>query len=492
MTARAAKDYEKEDLKRDLKSRHIQMIAIGGAIGTGLFYGSGSAVATAGPAIIITYVVASVAIYFVMRALGEMSVAEPVSGAYISYANRYIHRFAGFLNGWNAFIFLLATTAAELNALGRYVQYWFPAVPIWATAAVAVTVMFVVNVVGVKFYGEAEFWFAIIKVVAIIALILFGFAMVVFGVGNGGHAIGLGHLHEHGGFFPNGVSGAFLAIVMVAFSFGGVENLGIAAGETKDVATTMPKAVNVTFWRLMIFYVGAITVLVTVFPWTSLNGSGSPFVTVFAKIGVPAAATVMNVVVVTAVLSAVNSAVFTNSRTFYNLSLQGNAPKFLGTVNDRSVPSKAVTAVFVTMAAGVLLNLLMPDQVFTVFSSVTVFGLICAWGSIVISHLRFRKIKVQNGQVDSIRYRMPLYPYSNYLALAFIAVVLACVAILPDTRVSLIVSGVWVLVVLAAYTFYTKGQKRHSAGDQPVQEPSSPGPAEPLHRAVPGVGHTEQ
>ncbi|MFF9485518.1 amino acid permease [Streptomyces sp. NPDC014676] len=233
------------------------------------------------------------AIYFVMRALGEMSVAEPVSGAYISYANRSIHRFAGFLNGWNAFIFLLATTAAELNALGRYVQYWFPSAPIWATAAVAVTVMFVVNVVGVKFYGEAEFWFAIIKVAAIIALILFGFAMVVFGVGNRGHAIGLGHLHEHGGFFPNGVSGAFLAIVMVAFSFGGVENLGIAAGETKDVATPMPKAVNATFWRLMIFYVGAITVLVTVFLWTSLNGSGSPFVAVFAKIGVPAAATVM-------------------------------------------------------------------------------------------------------------------------------------------------------------------------------------------------------
>ncbi|WP_413098645.1 amino acid permease [Streptomyces sp. Inha503] len=486
MTASAAKDYEKEDLKRDLKSRHVQMIAIGGAIGTGLFYGSGSAVATAGPAIIVTYVVASVAIYFVMRALGEMSVEEPVSGAYISYANRYIHRFAGFLNGWNAFIFLLATTAAELNALGHYVQYWFPAVPIWATAAVAVTVMFVVNVVGVRFYGEAEFWFAIVKVVAIIALILFGFAMVFFGVGNGGQAIGLGHLHDHGGFFPNGVGAAFLAIVMVAFSFGGVENLGIAAGETKDVATTMPKAVNATFWRLMIFYVGAITVLVTVFPWTSLTGSGSPFVTVFAKIGVPAAATIMNVVVITAVLSAVNSAVFTNSRTFYNLSLQGNAPKFLGTVSDRNVPSRAVTAVFVTMAAGVLLNLLMPDQVFTVFSSVTVFGLICAWGSIVISHLRFRKVKVLSGQADSIRYKMPLHPYSNYLALAFIAAVLVCIAILPDTRVSLVVSGVWVLVVFAAYTFYTRNHKQRPSSDASAQEPNPPGQPEQLHRTDPG------
>ncbi|WP_306317466.1 MULTISPECIES: amino acid permease [unclassified Streptomyces] len=466
MTTSAAKDFdtfEKEDLKRDLKSRHIQMIAIGGAIGTGLFYGSGSAVATAGPAIVVTYAVASLAIYFIMRALGEMSVEEPVSGAYISYANRYIHRFAGFLNGWNAFIFLLATTAAELNALGHYIQFWFPAVPIWVTAAVAVTVMFVVNVVGVKFYGEAEFWFAIVKVAAIVALILFGAALIFFGVGNDGVAIGLGHLHDHGGFLPEGVGGAFLALAMVAFSFGGVENLGIAAGETKDVATTMPKAVNATFWRLMIFYVGAIAVLVTVFPWTALNGTGSPFVTVFAKIGVPAAATIMNVVVITAVLSAVNSTVFTNSRTFYNLSLQGNAPRFLGTVNDRNVPSRAVVAVFVTMAAGVLLNLLMPGQVFTVFSSVTVFALLCAWASIVVSHLRFRRSRIRDGRADRLRYKMPLHPYSNYLALLFIAAVLACIAILPDTRVSLAVSGAWVLVVYAAYTFYTRNTKRRPA-----------------------------
>ncbi|NUS82110.1 MAG: amino acid permease [Streptomyces sp.] len=481
------KDYEREDLKRDLKSRHIQMIAIGGAIGTGLFYGSGWAVATAGPAIIVTYVVASVAIYFIMRALGEMSVEEPVSGAYISYANRYIHRFAGFLNGWNAFIFLLATTAAELNALGRYVQYWFPGLPIWVTAAVAVTVMFTVNVIGVKFYGEAEFWFAIIKVVAIVALILFGFAMIFFGLGNDGKAIGFSNLHDHGGFFPNGVSAAFLAIVMVAFSFGGVENLGIAAGEVKDIATTMPKAVNATFWRLMIFYVGAITVLVTVFPWTSLTGTGSPFVTVFTRIGVPAAATVMNVVVITAVLSAVNSAVFTNSRTFYNLSLQGNAPRFLGTVNHRKVPSKAVTVVFVTMAVGVLLNLLMPDQVFTVFSSVTAFALVCAWGSIVISHLRFRKAKIRNGQEDQIRYKMPLHPYSNYLALVFVAAVLVCIAILPETRISLLVSGVWVLVVFVAYTFYTRTQRQRSDRDSPADEPNQPGESDPLRSTVPGV-----
>lgn len=446
--------YEKEDLKRDLKSRHVQMIAIGGAIGTGLFYGSGSAIGTAGPAIIVTYVVAAIAIYFVMRALGEMSVEEPVSGAYISYANRYIHRFAGFLNGWNAFIFLLATSAAELNALGRYVQFWAPGFPIWATAAIAVAGMFVINVIGVRFYGEAEFAFAIVKVVAIVALIVFGIAMIGFGLGNGGQPAGLRNLVDHGGFFPHGISGAVLALVMVAFAFGGVENLGLAAGETRNVATTMPKAVNATFWRLLIFYVGAIFILVAIFPWTSLTGKGSPFVDVFAAIGIPAAATVMNLVVITAVLSAVNAQIFTNSRTFYNLALQGNAPARLGTVNHRKVPAKAIMLVFGTMFVGVLLNLLMPEQVFDIFSSVTVFGLVCAWSSILISHLRFRRARIRAGEADRIRYRMPFYPYGNYLGLAFVVAVVVCIAILPDTRVSLAVSAAWVLVVYLAYRFY--------------------------------------
>ena len=466
-TASTVPGYEKENLKRDLKSRHLQMIAIGGAIGTGLFYGSSWAIQTAGPAIILTYLVAAVAIYFVMRALGEMAVEEPVSGSYISYANRYIHRFAGFLNGWNAFIFLLATSAAELNALGRYAQFWFPDVPIWVTAAIAVVVMFVVNVIGVKFYGEAEFWFAIIKVVAIVALIGFGLAMIFFGLGNGGQPVGFANLTEHGGFFPNGISGSILSIVMVAFAFGGVENLGLAAGEAKDIEKSMPKAVNATFWRLLIFYVGAIVVLVTIFPWTSLTGEGgSPFVEVLTKIGIPAAATVMNLVVITAVLSAVNASVFTNSRTFYNLSLQGNAPAFLGKVNGKQVPSRAVITVFAIMLAGVMLNAAMPDQVFEIFSSVTVFGLICAWSTIIISHLRFRRLRARNGQSDKIKYKAPFFPYANYIALVFVAVVLVCIAVLPDMQVSLLVAGAWVVVVFIAYKVYSSRRPRTPQADE--------------------------
>jgi AAT family amino acid transporter len=448
--------YEQEDLKRDLKNRHIQMIAIGGAIGTGLFYGSSWAIRTAGPAILLVYLLAAIAIYFVMRALGEMAVEEPVSGSYVSYSNRYIHRFAGFLNGWNAFIFLLATSAADLNALGNYVHFWFPAIPIWVTAGAAVSLMFLVNIIGVKIYGEAEFWFALVKVVAIVAMIIFGVGMVAFGVGNHGVPIGYHNLVDHGGFFPKGAGGTFLAIVMVAFAFGGVENLGLAAGEAKDVKTTMPKAVNATFWRLLIFYVGAIAVLLMVFPWTSLTTKGSPFVEVFTKIGIPAAASIMNLVVIMAVLSAVNASVFTNSRTFYNLSLQKNAPAFLGVTNSRKVPHRAILMVFATMFAGVLLNYIMPEQAFELFSSVTVFALVCAWGSIVISHIGFRKARRQKGDEGQIAYKMPFYPYSNYIALIFLAAVLVGIAILPDMRISLVVSAVWVFMVFVAYKFYVR------------------------------------
>lgn len=245
---------------------------------------------------------------------------------------------------------------------------------------------------------------------------------------------------------------------MVAFSFGGVENLGMAAGEAMDIKNTMPKAVNATFWRLLIFYIGAIAVLITIFPWTALTSKGSPFVDVFTKMGIPAAASIMNVVVTTAVLSAVNSSVFVNSRTFYNLALQGNAPVLLGKVNNRKIPANAILLVFVAMFAGVGLNYLIPDKAFELFSSVTVFGLVCAWLSIALSHLKFRKIRIRNNQESSLTYKMPFYPYGNYLIIAFVLIVMAGMACLPDMRMSLVVSAIWVFVVFIAYRIYTRNE----------------------------------
>ena len=448
--------FEKEDLKRGLSSRHIQMIAIGGSIGTGLFYGSSWAISRGGPAILLTYLLVGIAIYFIMRALGEMAVEEPVSGSYISYSNRYIHRFVGFLTGWNAFIFLIATSAAELNALGRYVQFWFPDIPIWVSSLVVVLILFTINIIGVSIYGEAEYWFSLVKVIAIILMIIFGVLMIFFGVGNGGNPVGVGNLVNHGGFFSTGMSGFILSIVMVAFAFGGVENLGLAAGEAKDVKTTIPKAVNSVFWRILIFYIGAIFILVTIFPWNTVGSSGSPFVEIFTKMNIPAAASIMNFVVITAVLSAVNSSIFTNTRSFYSLSLAKNAPGFLSKVNSKNIPSTALVLVFASMLVGVIMNYLIPESVFSLFASVTVFGLISAWSAILISHLKFRKIKIKNNEVDKLTYKMPFYPYSNYFGLFFMAVVIVCMGILPEMRMSLVVSAVWVAIVFVAYEFYTK------------------------------------
>ena len=451
--------YEKEELHRNLKSRHIEMIAIGGAIGTGLFYGSSWAIKTAGPAITLVYLLAAVAIYCIVRCLGEMAVEEPVSGSFVSYANRYLHRFVAFLCGWNSFVSILAVSAAELNALGRYIEFWFPSVPIWLTAVCAVAIVFAVNIFSVKFFGETEFWFAFIKVMAIVFLIAFGFMMILFGLGHGGTPIGFANLTDFGGFAPNGFSGAFLAIVIVAFSFGGIEDLGMAAGEVKNIKHTMKSAVNATFWRLLIFYVGAIFVLVTIFPWTDLTGKGSPFVEVFSMIGIPGAASIMNLVVITAVLSAVNSSVFFHSRKLYNMALQHNAPAFLGKVNKGGVPGNAIKTVFIIMFLGTVVNYVMPNDVFKIFSSVTVCGLLCNWGCIVCSHLKFRKHRMRLVIADKITYKSPLYPYADYVALLFIGAVITGIAIMPETRVSLLISAIWVCIVYGCYKVMLQREK---------------------------------
>jgi AAT family amino acid transporter len=451
--------YEKEDLHRGLKSRHIQMIAIGGAIGTGLFYGSKWAIRQAGPAILLTYLIAGIAIYFIMRSLGEMAVEEPVSGSFVSYSNRYIHRYVGFLLGYNPVIFIIAASAAELNALGRYVQYWFPSMPIWMSAIIVVCILFTINMVGVKFYGETEYWFSMIKVVAIVSMIIFGCLMIFFGFANGGHPVGFGNLVNNGGFFPTGFSGFILSIVMAAFAFGGVENLGLAAGEAQDVEKSIPKAVNAVFWRILIFYVGAIFVLVTLYPWNTVGSSGSPFVDVFTKVGIPAAASIINFVVITAAFSSVNSSVFSNSRTLYNLSLQKNAPKFLGKVDKNKVPYAAVITVFVGMLVGVIANILIPEKAFEIFAAITTYGLIASWAGITVSHLNFRKIKIANNEEDKIKFKAPFYPYSNYFSLVFLATVLICIGFIPEMRISLVVAAIWMVIVYIGYKIYTKKEK---------------------------------
>ena len=334
-------------IQRALKNRHIQMIALGGAIGTGLFYGSATVVKVAGPAIILSYLIGGIVIFFIMRALGEMAVDQPVSGSFSQYAYQYWGELAGFIAGWNYWFNYVVVGMAELSVIGIYINYWFPDVPTWVSALVCLVAVTLINTINVKAYGEFEFWFAIIKVLAIIGMIIFGITMIIFGVGNSGQPTGISNLWTHGGFFPNGLQGMIMSLVLVMFSFGGVELIGITAGEAENPKKTIPHAINQVVWRILLFYIGALTVILAIFPWNEIEVTGSPFVQIFSHVGIPSAANLLNFVVLTAALSAYNSALYSNGRMLYGLAIQGNAPKIFGKLNAVGAP---VTAVLVSTA----------------------------------------------------------------------------------------------------------------------------------------------
>lgn len=450
------KALEKEELKRGLKSRHMWMIAIGSAIGTGLFYGSSGAIKLAGPAVILAYMIVGMIVFFTVRALGEMCVAEPVSGGAVAFADRYLGKYFGFFLGWSVLISGLSTGTASYNALGRYVHFWFPDVPIWVSAAVALAVIVLSNMIAVRIYGEVESWIAGIKVTAILSMIVLGLLIILFGVGNGGVPVGFGNLVDNGGFLPNGLSGLMMAFVLVAFAYGGIENIGVTAGEAQDPNHSIPKAINGVLLRIAIFYIGAITVLITLFPWDKIGTQGSPFVVVFDKIGIPAAASILNFVVITAVLSSMNGYVYKASRIAYKLALQGNAPACFGKVSLQGTPYIAVMIVILLQLVGVAMNYVMPAEAFSVFSSISTILFIVTWIAILVSQWRFRKIKIHNGEENSILFKMPFWPYSNYIAIAFLLFIVVALWFQPNTRVALYFFPVWVVGLTIFYYAYAK------------------------------------
>lgn len=446
-------------LRRGLKNRHIQMIALGGAIGTGLFYGSASSIGMAGPSIVLSYLLGGAVIFLIMRALGEMSVHTPVSGAFSHYAFANWGPFAGFFSGWNYWFNYIAVSMAELAVVGIYVNYWMPGVPTWVSAAIFLVLITALNLINVKAYGECEFWFAIIKVVAIIAMIGLGAWIILFGVGNGGHGTGISNLWAHHGFFPNGVWGMITALVVVMFSFGGVELIGITAGEADNPRRTIPKAINQVVYRILIFYVGAIFVMLCIFPWDGIGTGGSPFVIIFAKIGVAGAATLLNVVVLTAAVSAYNSGLYSNGRMLYSLSRQGDAPRYLSKLNKSGSPYAGVLTSSAVTAVAVVLNFLFPGKVFLYLISVALIAGIFNWAMVVITQMKFRR-RIGAAEVEKLGFKMPFYPVANYVILAFLAGVVVLMGFLPDFRYALYVGPVWVAVLYAAYRIKTSTERR--------------------------------
>ncbi|MHC8355927.1 amino acid permease [Pseudomonas sp. LB3P81] len=443
-------------LKRGLKNRHIQLIALGGAIGTGLFLGSAGVLKSAGPSMILGYAIAGLIAFLIMRQLGEMIVEEPVAGSFSHFAHNYWGGFAGFLSGWNYWVLYVLVGMAELTAVGKYVQFWWPEVPTWVSAAVFFVLVNLINTLNVKVFGEMEFWFAIIKVVAIIGMILLGCYMLFSGTG--GPQASVSNLWSHGGFFPNGTNGLLMAMAFILFSFGGLELVGITAAEASEPRKVIPKAINQVVYRVLIFYVGALTVLLSLYPWDQLlqtlgasgdTYSGSPFVQIFALIGSDTAAQILNFVVLTAALSVYNSGVYCNSRMLFGLAEQGDAPKVLMKLNKQGVPLLALgVSALITMLA-VLVNYVAPQEALELLFALVVASLMINWALISLTHLKFRKAMVQRGIVPG--FKAFWSPYTNYLCLAFMAVIICVIWMIPPVRASVYAMPVWVLVIYGCY-----------------------------------------
>jgi aromatic amino acid transport protein AroP len=470
---------EPHKLKRGLQNRHIQLIALGGAIGTGLFLGIGPAAVLAGPSVILGYALAGIIAFFIMRQLGEMVVEEPVSGSFSHFANKYWGSFAGFASGWNYWVLYILVSMSELTAIGIYVHFWWPEIPLWTSSLFFFIVINALNFTSVKVYGEVEFWFSIVKVVAIIAMIAFG-AYLLFS-GNGGEQASIQNLWNDGGFFPKGFlsadgsggfQGLFSAIALIMFSFGGLELIGITAAEAEQPEKTIPKATNQVIYRILIFYVGALIILFALSPWKNITTDSSPFVMVFESLKgfqfnlfgktiyfTSLIANMLNVIVLTAALSVYNSCVYSNSRMLYGLAEQGNAPSFLSKLNKSSVPLNALLLSSLFVAICIIINKLMPERALEILMSLVVSSLIINWLMISITHLKFRRSK----DADQIKTKFPsyIYPISNYICLLFLIGILVIMWI-TGLKISVELIPVWILLLYICYLFVNKRKNKYA------------------------------
>lgn len=451
---------EPEKLERGLEARHIEMIALGGTIGVGLFMGSATSIKWAGPSVLLAYAVAGIFLFFIMRSMGEMLYVDPTTGSFVTFAHKYISPLTGFVTAWSYWFAWVTIGMAEVTAIGMYFKFWYPGLPQWIPGVFLIIIIATANLVSVRFYGEFEFWFALIKVVTIVAMILIGAALIFFGWGNQGQAIGLSNLYSHGGFFPGGLKGFLFAIPLVVAAYQGVEMIGITAGEAKDPQKTLTKAIGNIIYRILIFYIGAIFIIVTLFPWDQLGTLGSPFVSTFARIGIASAAGIINFVVITAAASGCNSAIYSSGRMLYSLAVDGQAPKSLAKVSENGVPANSIRLTIGALIIGVILNYFAPEKLFVYIYSASILPAMIPWFVLLISQPKFRKANASAMSVHP--FKMPLSPYSNYLTIAFLLAVLIGMWINPDTRVSLIVGVVFIAIAIASYFIFKIGKIQKS------------------------------
>ncbi len=441
-------EHQEHDLKPGLTNRHIQLIALGGAVGTGLFYGISKIIHQTGPSILLGYMIAGMVAFFIMRQLAEMVVEEPMAGSFSHFAHRYWGNFAGYCSGWNYWILYILVGMTELTACAQALQYWWP-VQSWIYITAIFLFVFAINLTAVKFYGEAEFVFSMIKVLTIVGIIVYGLYLLLSG--KGGAEASITNLWQYGGFFPNGIKALVMSMTLLMFSFGGLELIGITAAESHDPRKSIPKATNQVIYRILIFYLGAITILLCLFPWTRIipKENVSPFVLLFQNINGALVANVLNFVVFTALLSAYNSAAYCTSRMLYGLARQGNAPKCFGEVVKRGVPVKAIIASALATVVCIGLNYWLPESALEILMSLVVSTLVLNWFFISYTHIKFRKAKNKQGVIPY--FRTWFYPWSNYFCLIFLIGILVLMLMTPGLYVSALLIPIWIGFLALSY-----------------------------------------
>lgn len=444
----------KEDLpqlKRSLTSNQMQMIALGGTIGVGLFMGSSSTIKWTGPSVLLAYGFAGLILYLVMRALGEILYVNPSTGSFADYATNYIHPLAGYLTMWSNIFQFIVVGISEVVAVSQYLNYWWPNLPGLVSSVVVIATLTLANLVSTKAYGAIEFYFALIKVLTIILMIIIGVLVIFMGLGNHWRPVGLSNLWAHGGFFTGGVKGFLFALSIVVGSYQGIELLGITAGEAANPKKAIVASVKSIVWRILIFYLGAIFVIVAIFPWNQLATVGSPFVETFSKVGITGAAGIINFVVLTAAMSGTNSGIYSASRMLYKLSQEGKVPKIFGKLSSHRVPSVATLTISFGILLGIILNIFLTSfkggavNLFVLVYSSSVLPGMVPWFVILLSELRFRRANPEI--IQNHPFVMPLYPMSNYLAIISLLLIVVFMFINPDTRASVTVGFVFLMVL---------------------------------------------
>ncbi|EKN00586.1 L-asparagine permease [Acidocella sp. MX-AZ02] len=422
---RAWLDSHEEGYHKGLKPRQVQMIAIGGAIGTGLFLGAGGRLQQAGPSLALVYAVCGIFCFFIMRALGELVMHRPTSGSFVSYAREFLGERGSFIAGWMYYLNWAMTGIVDTTAAALYMKYWhmFDGVPQWLFAFIAMAIIGAMNLMAVGWFGEMEFWFSLIKVGALVLFLIIGVVFLLIGHPVAGQATGLHLIADHGGIFPHGLLPAVVLMQGVVFAYAGIELVGTAAGEAQDVKRILPKAINAVMYRIGIFYVGSVLLLVLLMPWSSYKAGTSPFVTFFGSLGVPGIGTIMNLVVLTAALSSLNSGLYSTGRVLRALSMGGSAPDFVGKMNRSKVPYGGIVVTLVIYFFGVILNYLVPSQVFEIVLNVASLGILSTWAFIIICQMKLRQAQAK-GSVPKVEFRMPGAPVTSWATLAFLLAVL--------------------------------------------------------------------